>query len=127
MSVNPSAQSVTFNITLGDGGMTINGKGNGGTAISVPQGWSVTLNCKNASSGIPHSCAVVDSQGNDTVQFNASTSNATSGMGSGQSQVTTFKATTVGTFRLACLVPGHEGAGMWATFTVTPSGSPSIS
>ena len=28
--------------------------------------------------------------------------------------------------RFACLVTGHEAAGMWATFQVTDSGQPSL-
>jgi uncharacterized cupredoxin-like copper-binding protein len=35
-------------------------------------------------------------------------------------------ASHAGSYRIACLVLGHEQLGMWATFDVTPSGRPTI-
>ncbi len=36
----------------------------------------------------------------------------------------TFKPDRTGTFRIVCLVPGHEPEGMWIVLTVVRSGSP---
>lgn len=37
-----------------------------------------------------------------------------------------FTPDTPGTYRIDCLVPGHDEGGMWGTLEVTSSGTPSI-
>ena len=37
-----------------------------------------------------------------------------------------FTPSVMGNYRIDCLVPGHEPAGMWDTLKVVDSGTPSI-
>jgi uncharacterized cupredoxin-like copper-binding protein len=48
------------------------------------------------------------------------------GLGLGESSSFQFVASKVGTYRIACLVIGHESDGMWDWFDVTPGGLPSV-
>jgi hypothetical protein len=43
-----------------------------------------------------------------------------------QSASFTFTAANAGTYRIACLVPGREDAGMWDVLEVVASGTPAI-
>jgi hypothetical protein len=56
----------------------------------------------------------------------ASVPNPTYGLQPGQSATFSFVASRTGSFRLACLVPGHEEARMWDVLEVTRGGKPSI-
>jgi uncharacterized cupredoxin-like copper-binding protein len=57
----------------------------------------------------------------------ASTPDPASGLAAGRSAAVTFSASKAGVCRIACLVPGHEAAGMWETFRITASGNPGAS
>jgi hypothetical protein len=105
------------------GGFNFNGYGRGRLAISVPEGWRVMVTCENRGP-LNHSCAIVrgpdDSQ---PVIAGAGSPNPVSGQAPGVSAVFEFIAQDRGTYRIACLVPGHEQGGMWDSFTVGPASS----
>lgn len=125
MQVNSASKSVT--ITLNITGFNYDGFSNGQMTISVPEGWSVTMDCNNKAT-IPHSCAVVQGASSTSPIFpGASTSDPTTGLQPNTSGTFTFTASKTGHFRVGCLVPGHMAAGMWDNFVVTSGGSPSIS
>lgn len=125
MQVNAASKSVT--ITLDITGFNFDGDSNGKMTVSVPEGWSVTMDCDNKST-IPHSCAVVQGASSTTPEFTgAETTNPLTGLQPGSSANFTFTASTTGNYRIGCLVPGHMAAGMWDNFNVTSGGSPSIS
>jgi uncharacterized cupredoxin-like copper-binding protein len=116
----------TANLILNITGFTFDGYSNGQMSVNVPQGWKVNVQCNNQTTS-PHSCAVVaDSTSTTPVFSGGSTTNPTTGLQPGASQSFTFMAGTAGQYRIACLVPGHEDAGMWDNFVVTSSGSPSL-
>jgi hypothetical protein len=78
-----------------------------------------------------HSCAIVDDAPltpfGGTIAFpGASTPDPVNGLGLGISASFHFVATRVGTYRIVCLVIGHESDGMWDWFDVTPGGAPSV-
>ncbi len=86
------------------------------------------VTCENRGS-LNHSCAIVrgpeDSQ---PAMPGAASPNPVSGQGPGVSTIFAFTAQGQGTYRIACLVPDHEQAGMWDSFTVGPaSGQPTAS
>jgi len=119
------------NETASFSGFNFDGYGGGAMQVSVPLGWTVDVMCKNDSTTMAHSCAVVDDAPltpfGGTIAFpGASTPNPANGLGLGESSSFQFVATKVGTYRIVCLVIGHESDGMWDWFDVTPGGLPSV-
>ena len=73
---------------------------------------------------IPHSCAVVRGPMTITPAFRGA---ATPIRPPGSTTTFTFLASRIGSFRFACLVPGHEEARMYDVLVVTAGGKPAIS
>ena len=57
----------------------------------------------------------------------ATTTSPTLGLRPGQTARFMFKASRAGSYRIACLVPGHEEARMWDVLVVGGVKRPSIS
>jgi hypothetical protein len=71
---------------------------------------------------------IVKNEGNATPAFpGASTPDPVTGLAPAASATFDFTPTTAGDYRIECLVPGHDPAGMWATLKVVESGTPSVS
>jgi uncharacterized cupredoxin-like copper-binding protein len=122
--VDSSSKTVT--VILNINGFSFDGYSNGQMTVNVPQGWTVTLQCNNKAS-VPHSCAVTSGSSTSPAFSGAATSDpTTTGVQPGSSQKATFVAGQTGQYRIVCLIPGHESAGMWDNFVVTSSGSPSV-
>jgi uncharacterized cupredoxin-like copper-binding protein len=125
--VDAAGRTVSFHLVAAhsqaESGFNFNGYGSGGLAITVPEGWQVSITCENRGP-LNHSCAIVrgpaDSQ---PALAGASTPNPVSGQPAGTASTFAFTAVRQGSYRIACLVPGHEQAGMWDTFTITGAGS----
>ena len=99
----------------------------GVSCLRVPLGWRVVVTCGNAASR-RHSCAIV--RGPQTVVSafpGATTTSPTLGLRPGQTARFMFKASRAGSYRIACLVPGHEDARMWDVLVVGGVKRPSIS
>jgi Sulfocyanin (SoxE) domain len=108
-------------------GFNFDGYGRGRLLVLIPRGWRVTVICENAAS-MRHSCAIVRGPLTVAPAFpGATTPSPTLGLRAGQSARFTFKASTAGTYRIACLVPGHEQARMWDVLVVGKVRRPSIS
>lgn len=117
--------------TGADGGFNFDGYGNGAMRISIPRGWRVDVTCRNASVTLSHSCAIVrdiplSPYGAPLAFAGASTPSPSGGVGPGVTKSFSFVAARVGTYRIACLVSGHEIDGMWDWLTVTRGGSPKV-
>jgi hypothetical protein len=128
---DPSTKSVTLTLISSydsdNAGFNFDGYDSGKMVVSVPDGWKVTVNCGNKGTSF-HSCAIVNKGGDQTPAIQgASTPNPTGGFPPGATQTFTFTASSPATYRISCLVPGHDDSGMWDTFIVTSSGEPSIS
>lgn len=104
-------------------GFNFDGYGRGELLVSVPRGWRVRVMCKNHAA-LTHSCAVVPGPMTVTPSFRGA---ATPSLSPGASKTFSFVASRVGSYRFACLVPGHEEARMWDVFEVTRAGRPSVS
>ena len=108
-------------------GFNFDGYGRGKLLVRVPLGWRVTVTCKNAGS-MRNSCAIVRGPQTITPAFRgAATPTPVLGLRSGQTARFTFMASRAGTYRIACLVPGHEEARMWDVLVVGGVKRPSIS
>jgi hypothetical protein len=113
------------------GGFNFDGYGEGAMRVSVPVGWRVEVTCKNASSVLSHSCAIVTDlplspKGAPLAFAGASTPNPRDGIAPGATVAFSFVAARVGTYRIACLISGHEADGMWDWLTVTRGGKPGL-
>jgi hypothetical protein len=107
-------------------GFNFDGYGRGELLVTVPMRWRVKVTCVDRG-GMRHSCVVVDGAMTAQPAFKgASVPNPTYGLQPGQSATFSFVASRTGSFRLACLVPGHEEARMWDVLEVTRGGKPSI-
>jgi hypothetical protein len=136
LSFDASSKTVTLTITVGipeiSNGYNYNGYARGSLVINVPKGWKVIVHCNAHPYARAHSCAVVqgaDSQGPAFAGSwipdpNRSLEGGFVLQGSSKSFEFTPNRALVG--RFACLVTGHESAGMWVTFQVTESGQPAL-
>jgi hypothetical protein len=104
-------------------GFNFDGYGRGELMITVPSGWRVRVMCSNRGA-LAHSCAVVRGPMTVTPAFRGA---ATPILPPGSTTAFSFVASRVGSYRFACLVPGHEEARMWDVLVVTRGGRPSIS
>ncbi len=133
LTVSTASKTVTLSLIAGlkssPSPFNFDGTLNGQMVVSVPTGWTLTVKLQNQGV-LPHSAAVVANSTSLTpVTASAATANATSGIGTppGSSASFSWKAGAAGTYAIACLIAGHETAGMWITLKVLPSGSPAIS
>ena len=104
-------------------GFNFDGYGRGELTITVPSGWRVRVTCSNRGA-LTHSCAVVRGPMTVALAFRGA---ATPILPPGSTTTFSFVAARVGSYRFACLVPGHEEARMWDVLVVTRGGRPSIS
>ncbi len=124
-----NAPSRTASLTLVAGydgsnnGFNFDGYGRGKLLVRVPLGWRVTVTCKNAGA-LRHSCAIVRGAMTGVPAFPGA---ATPNLQTGQTARFAFTASRAGTYRIACLVPGHEEARMWDVLVVGGVKRPSIS
>jgi sulfocyanin SoxE-like protein len=108
-------------------GFNFDGYGRGELQVRVPLGWRVVVDCENRG-GMRHSCAIVQGSLATAPAFHgASTKQPIVGLSPGAKATFSFTAARTGSFRIACLVPGHEQARMWDVLVVARGGRPSIS
>jgi hypothetical protein len=111
----------------GNNGFNFDGYGRGELQVQIPLSWRVVVDCENRG-GMRHSCAIVKGSLAVTPAFpGASTPQPTLGLSPGKKAMFSFVARRAGSFRIACLVPGHEQARMWDVLEVARGGQPSIS
>jgi Sulfocyanin (SoxE) domain len=99
-----------------------NGYGDGALVLTVPAGWSITIQCENRGT-VPNSCAVVsDQRSSAPIDPLWTTPDPSRGLDPGQSASFVFMPDQPGGYRIASLVDGHEASGMWADLEVVGSG-----
>lgn len=130
LTVNASAKTATLTLIAGyngaASGFNFNGEAKGAMVVSIPTGWRVTVDFSNKGV-LPHSAAIVANATATSPAFpGAGIASLTTGLASGQATTFAFTTGAPGSYRIACLVPGHEALGMWDTFDVTSSGTPSL-
>jgi sulfocyanin len=109
-----------------------NGAVNGSMAITVPEGYTVTVDLVNKDPVMAHSLVVLAqtdnfaAPGNTPAFEGAATSNPTSMTDAtmpGETESITFTASAAGNYSMVCLIPGHSAVGMWIYFNVSADGS----
>jgi hypothetical protein len=115
-----------------NGEMNFDGYANGRLTIDIPVGWLVTVHCANDSKLLLHSCAVVSDTpatlGTRPLAFpEASSPDPADGSRPNSPSTFQFVADRTGSYRIACLVHGHEIDGMWDRLDVTGALTPSAS
>jgi hypothetical protein len=109
------------------GGFNFNGYGKGQVLVEVPRGWRVNVRCVNNSSTMYHSCAIVRGVSGRTPAFpGAASPGPQHGLPPRHKVAFSFLPTKIGTYRIACLVPGHEQEGMWDVLDVTHARTPAV-
>jgi sulfocyanin len=140
-SVDDAAKTATMTITAGltdaVNHWNFNGGHNGNMAITVPEGYAVTIHFKNADpNGMAHSLGIIAAQSTygamlepNPVFPGAISDNPTSmtdGLMPGNEEDVTFTAATAGDYAMVCFIPGHAAAGMWVHFNVSSDGSSGV-
>lgn len=102
------------------------GYGGGGLVVTVPVGWTATIQCENRGT-VANSCSVVaDQSATAPLRPDWTTVAPTQGLDPGASGSFDFAPSKTGSYRIASLVDGHEASGMWADLEVTPTGKPTL-
>jgi FtsP/CotA-like multicopper oxidase with cupredoxin domain len=139
MTIDGTAQTVTMEIQAGSSDVNnywnFNGLYAGNGSITVPQGYSVTINFTNSDPTQPHSLGIDEAQDSWPATFDAPepafagamTPDPTVGTAPGGTATITFTADAAGDYTMVCYVPGHAVAGMHIPFTVTADGTPGAS
>jgi sulfocyanin SoxE-like protein len=107
-------------------GFNFDGYGRGQLLVRVPLGWRVVVDCENRGP-MRHSCAIVHGALATVPAFaGAATPQPVRGLSPGSKATFSFEARRAGTYRIACLVPGHEQARMYDVLDVVRGARPSI-
>jgi len=118
LAVDHARHAVTLTLVASyngeNNGFNFDGYGRGELLLSVPLGWRVRIRCENRGP-LRHSCAVVTGPMTYRPAFRGA---ATPVLPAGKQTSFSFLASRRGTYRLACLVPGHEEARMWDVLDV---------
>ncbi|MGE5274689.1 MAG: sulfocyanin-like copper-binding protein [Verrucomicrobiota bacterium] len=117
---------VIASFTKAAGGFNFDGFAKGRLRITVPAGWAVHVDFRNAGP-LPHSLMVVPWSTKATATRpkpafgGAETPLPYRGTLRGGRARFAFTARKPGQYRLICAVPGHDAAGMWDTLIVSRS------
>jgi hypothetical protein len=126
LHVDAKARTAIVTLVAGynneNNGFNFDGYGRGELMISIPRGWTVRVTCTNHGA-LNHSCAVVKGPMTITPAFRGAT---TPILPPGGTTKFSFVASRVGSYRFACLVPGHEEARMYDVLEVTRGDKPAI-
>lgn len=130
LKADAATHAVTLTLIAGYPGtateFNFDGYSGGTLKVTIPTGWAVTVDCRDEGS-VAHSCAVTKGTSKQPVEATWSTSVPVDGIQPGSSEEFTFAPDTPATYRIACLVPGHEDSGMWVQLDVVAGGQPAIS
>jgi len=135
-----AAKTIHMTITAGATDLknywNFNGYTDGNMAITVPEGYAVTIDLVNKDPVMAHSLgissvtenfAIVDPA---TVAFpgaiTASPASLTEATLPGETESITFTAATAGSYTMLCFVPGHSAVGMWVRFNVSADGGKGV-
>lgn len=131
LSWNATARVAHLRLVAGlngsNNGFNYDGYGRGELLVTIPLGWRVVVACENRGNR-RHSCAVVKGSLATRPAFpGAASPSPRTGLAPGSSVTFSFRASRVGSFRIACLVPGHEQAREWAVLAIARGAKPTIS
>lgn len=139
-SVDNDARTVNMTITAGatpdNNYWNFNGAIKGALAITVPEGYTITIELVNQDPNMVHSVGIQRDFTNpmlpptpDPVFEGAVTPNPQSmidGTMPGQSATIQFVADAAGNYAMICYTPGHTALGMWLYFNVADGGEAGV-
>lgn len=134
--VDAAARSVHMVITAGsipdNNYWNFNGAIRGSTAITVPEGYTVTIEFTNRDPNMAHSIGVSTETANFSVPptptpvfagaISQNPGSMIDGTMPGETENVTFVAERAGNYSLVCYIPGHTAVGMWIYFNVSSGG-----
>lgn len=113
-----------------------NGATNGDLAITVPEGYTISIEQINRDPNMPHSIGILELPTNfmmppqpNPVFAGALSENPTSMIDAtmpGETETIQFVASEAGSYGLVCLIPGHAAVGMWLYFDVSGDGEAGV-
>jgi FtsP/CotA-like multicopper oxidase with cupredoxin domain len=113
-----------------------NGATNGALAITVPEGYTITIEQVNRDPNMAHSVGILDLPANFAMPpqpnpvFEGAISRSPTSMidatPPGETESIEFVASQAGSYALACLIPGHSAIGMWLYFNVAADGQAGV-
>jgi hypothetical protein len=121
---------VAFQLAAGDeipGRVSFNGSTQGVRVLTIPRGWTVTIDFANRDAAFPHSAVVVAGPGAIPEELppaaflGAETVRVQEGLLDGSTDDLTFVADREGRYLLACGVFGHAQRGQWISLVVSAS------
>jgi FtsP/CotA-like multicopper oxidase with cupredoxin domain len=138
--IDRDARTVHLRLVAGETNLNnhwnYNGSTNGAMAITVPEGFTVTIEQVNRDPNMAHSVGILDVPANfvmppqPTPVFEGAISqNPTSMIDStmpGETESIQFVADRAGAFARVCFIPGHSAVGMWTYFNVSASGEAGV-
>ena len=139
-SVDNAARTVHMTITAGatpdNNSWNYNGRIRGDYAVTVPQGYTVTIAFANHDRNMAHSLGISTELSNFSVppQPNAVFPGAISqnpgsmidGTMPGEEETITFVAERAGSYSMVCYIPGHSALGMWWFFNISADGQAGV-
>jgi hypothetical protein len=141
MTVDTAARTVRADIVAGSTPLNnhwnFNGYVNGNATITVPLGYSVTLNFTNRDQLSPHSLVILSQVGGYPPTFDSlepafegaaspDPTDLSSSTMPGVTNVVTFTASAAGDYGMVCVLPAHAVTGMWIRFKVSTDGSAGV-
>ncbi len=138
--IDHDARTVHLTVTAGtipdNNYWNFNGHIKGGLAITVPEGYTVTIDFVNEDPIMAHSLGISPELANfamppasEPVFAGAITDDAQSMIDAtmpGETETIQFVADTAGEYSLVCYIPGHTTIGMWVYFNVSGSGKTGV-
>lgn len=133
--IDRDAQTVHMTITAGAtpdfNYWNFNGFVKGAIAITVPAGYTVTIDLVNEDPNMAHSLGIQEGFTNPMMPVTPSPAfegavtpnplSMTEGTMPGETATIEFVADQAGNYHMVCYVPGHTAIGMWLYFNVTDS------
>jgi len=114
--------TITAGLTDAKNHWNFNGGHDGNMAITVPEGYTVSVGV----SAIPASWGIVEPVAVFEGAISSNPTSMTEAAMPGQTETITFTATAAGEYAMVCYIPGHAAAGMWIHFNVSSDGSKGI-
>ncbi|MDA0328706.1 MAG: sulfocyanin-like copper-binding protein [Gemmatimonadetes bacterium] len=138
--VDNTARTVHLTVTAGsipdNNYWNFNGAIRGQIAITVPEGYTVTIDLVNRDPNMAHSLGISPELKNfampptpNPVFAGAMTANPQSMIDAtmpGETESITFVADAAGNYSMVCYIAGHSAVGMWVFFNVSSDGSAGV-
>jgi len=127
--------TITAGLTDAKNYWNFNGGHDGNMAITVPEGYAVTIDLINRDPAMAHSLGISSVTGNFGIvepspafegAITADPASMADATLPGETERIQFTAGAAGSYSMICFVPGHAAAGMWIHFHVSADGTKGV-